>query len=133
MALNRILRSLMLGSAAIALSIAVAVPAGAANNTAGAPRSVHATAGDRSATISWKAPLSDGGAPILYYVVKAHPSNLLCQSKTLTCTFHGLKGKKYTFTVDAITKNGDGSLSGQSNFVKPKVPSPTTTTTQPPM
>jgi hypothetical protein len=131
MAINRKVHWSMLGSTVMALSLVLGTTAGAAGKTPGAPRLVHASAGNRSATVRWKAPLSNGGNPVLYYVVTASPSNAKCKTKTLTCTFHGLKHEKYTFTVDAVTKNGVGTPSGLSNPVKPSTPTPTTT--QPPL
>jgi hypothetical protein len=134
MTLKRTSRFSMLGTAAVALSLALAGPVSAAGDKAGAPRSIHASAGNRAATISWKAPTSDGGFPVLYYIVRAHPSGAACKTKGLKCTFHGLKGVKYTFTVDAITRAGVGTSSGHSNPVIPAAPAPpTTTTTQPPV
>jgi hypothetical protein len=133
MALNRTIRSSIFGTAAIALSLILVAPAGAAGKTASAPLAIHASAGYRTATVRWKAPLSDGGNHILYYVVTAHPSNAKCRSTALSCTFHGLKNEKYNFTVDAVTKFGVGQSSGPSNSVKPSLPVPTTTTTNPGM
>jgi hypothetical protein len=77
---------------------------------AGAPTSVKAVAGYGGATVTWKAPSSDGGAPVSAYVVTSVPvSTTITVSRTArSATVVGLKPKtKYTFRV--VAKNVVGS------------------------
>jgi len=94
----------------------------------GAPTQATATAGVESATVSWTAPTSDGGAPILSYTVTAveDPTKSCTAQATLpnppaaTCTVTGLTaGTSYTFTVVARNGAGAGSASAASNAVTP--------------
>ncbi|MDE3064890.1 MAG: fibronectin type III domain-containing protein [Acidobacteriota bacterium] len=88
-----------------------------------APRSVHASAGNASASVTWVRPASNGGAPITRYVVTAHPSGRTCTSKSLKCTVGRLRnGTTYYFTVVAHNSVGNSPSSKASNRVKPKAP-----------
>lgn len=79
-----------------------------------APRAVEVEVHNGGATVSWRAPSSDGGAPIGFYGVVALPSSSLCVTETdASCTFESLpSGVTYTFEVYAIntddTKTGTG-------------------------
>ncbi len=92
------------------------------------PRTPVATAGDQSATVTWLAPISDGGDPIDSYTVT---SNVGGFSQTvvgtqLSATITGLtNGTPYRFRVYATNAAGDGPASVLSNAVTPRaVPGP---------
>jgi hypothetical protein len=88
----------------------------------GAPTGVTAVAGSVSATVSWSAPASDGGAPIESYTVTSSPGGHTCTwtSGPLSCTVGGLTaGQSYTFTVAATNGMGTGPVSAASNSVTP--------------
>ena len=88
----------------------------------GAPRSVTGVAANGSVTVSWLAPLSNGGAVITKYTVTASPSGRTCtwSAGALSCTVTGLtNGTNYTFTVKATNIAGIGSASAASAFIKP--------------
>jgi len=80
-----------------------------------------------SATITWAAPLSEGGAPITGYTVTATDSTTpahggqTCTTSPLTattCMVTGLTGgDSYTFTVTATNAAGTGPASKPSNPV----------------
>lgn len=101
----------------------------------GAPAQATAVAGAQSATVSWSAPVSDGGAPILAYTVAAaeDPAKS-CTSiaslptlPALSCTVTGLaEGSTYTFTVTPRNGIGDGpSTTSNAVTVPQTVPTPT--------
>jgi hypothetical protein len=83
------------------------------------PESVSATPGDGQVTVSWTAPLSDGGNSITSYSVSSSPGNLTCTtSVSRSCTVTGLtNGVDYTFYVTAI--NVSGSNRNKSITVTP--------------
>ncbi|MEI8082666.1 MAG: fibronectin type III domain-containing protein, partial [Actinomycetes bacterium] len=102
------------GAGAISAPSPVVTPA----SVPSAPTTVSAVKGEGSATISWAAPASDGGSPLIGYAVTADTGNgiaapLACTITRLTadstsCVFTGLTGGiSYTFKVKAI--NGRGS------------------------
>ncbi len=106
---------------------------GAAASVPGAPTNVVATPGDRTATITWQAPTSDGGAPITDYFVLPlqYVENFVCHwvGGPLTCTATGLSnGVSYTFVVGAVNAVGPGPQSSPST---PIVPSAVSTATFP--
>jgi outer membrane protein assembly factor BamB len=80
----------------------------------GAPTAVLATAGNASASVSWSAPVSDGGSAITAYTVSVQPGGHTCgwTSGPLTCTVSGLtNGSTYSVTVHAHNSVGDGDES----------------------
>ena len=87
--------------------------------TPGAPTDVSATAGVRSASVTWNAG-SDGGLPITEYVVTSSPGGQTCRTATTSCTVGRLTaGVGYSFTVEAINEHGAGPASAASNTVTP--------------
>ena len=87
----------------------------------GTPRAVKATAGNKQATVRFKAPLSDGGSPITSYEAISNPGNIKAKGKKTPLTVTGLtNGKAYTFMVRAVNAVGAGPWSSKSNTVTPK-------------
>ncbi len=86
-----------------------------------APTNVTATPGAGSATVSWSAPVNDGGSPITGYTVTSSPGSFQCTATTTTsCTVNGLtNGTSYTFTVTATNSVGTGAASNSSTGVIP--------------
>jgi subtilisin family serine protease len=92
----------------------------------GAPSGVQASAGDRSATVSWTAPVLVGGG-VSAYVVSASPGGHTATAGggSTSTTVGGLaNGTTYTFTVRATNAAGTGPASAASNAVTPTGPPP---------
>ncbi len=90
----------------------------------GAPTIGTATPGDESATVTWKAPASDGGSPITNYLITPYIGTTaqtgITVGNVLGYDVTGLtNGTTYTFTVAAINAINTGAPSGQSNAVTP--------------
>ena len=84
-----------------------------------APQNVTATAGNKTATVSWAVPTSNGGGAIISYLVTASTGQT-CSVVVLTCTFTGLPNKTaVTFTVVAINSAGNGTASTPSASITP--------------
>lgn len=93
-------------------------------NVPASPTDAAATAGNASATVTWKAPGSDGGSPITGYTVKSLPEGKTCTTTgALTCTVNGLtNGTAYSFTVTATNDLGSSLPSSPSIPVIPLQP-----------
>ncbi|MBW3516989.1 MULTISPECIES: Ig-like domain-containing protein [unclassified Shewanella] len=90
-----------------------------------APTVGTATAGDTQATVTFSAPVSTGGAPILAggYTVTANPGNFTGTGSSSPITVTGLtNGVAYTFTVTASNSAGTGAASAASNSIIPASP-----------
>lgn len=91
----------------------------------GTPGVPAATAGDRSASLTWAAPTADGGAPITSYVVTPYVAGVAqapqdTGTSATTYTVNGLtNGVAVTFTVAARNSAGTGPASGSSGAVTP--------------
>src|SRR5690348_8518388 len=88
----------------------------------GAPTSVSATPGETSATVTWTAPASDGGSPILQYEVRIEPHTRVLTTKGAETglVFDSVRnGSPHTFTVVAVNSVGAGAPSAPSNRVRP--------------
>lgn len=98
----------------------------------GAPTNVTATAGNGTATISFDAPVSDGGSAITGYTVTSSPGGFKGTSATASpITVTGLtNGTAYTFTVVATNCLGDSAASAASASVTPAAPQATPTVTK---
>ncbi|MFV7760344.1 fibronectin type III domain-containing protein [Shewanella algae] len=87
----------------------------------GAPTSVNAVASDASATVSFSAPASNGGAAISSYTVTSTPGGITASGAGSPLTVSGLSnGTDYSFTVSASNTAGTGPASSPSNTVTPK-------------
>jgi hypothetical protein len=87
----------------------------------GAPTSVSATAGSGSASVTFTAPASNGGAGITTYTVTASPGGATASGASSPINVTGLtNGTAYTFTVTATNSAGTGSASSASTAVTPK-------------
>jgi hypothetical protein len=109
---------------ASARSVSVTPAAG----TPSAPTITGVTAGNASATLTWAAPATDGGANIANYTVSAYvgtgaqplPTTVTTFGGEFTAVFPGLtNGTAYTFTVTASNSAGAGAPSARSTAVTP--------------
>src|SRR5205823_350449 len=88
-----------------------------------APTAATATAGNASATVSWTAPLSDGGSAITSYTVTSSPAGASATVARTSTTLTGLtNGTAYTFRVVASNAVGNSAPSLASNSVTPVAP-----------
>ena len=94
------------------------------------PTNVTAAAGNAQATISWSAPVADGGSAIIGYAATSTPGGFTATvaSTTLSATISGLtNGTTYAFTVTATNTVGTSAGSAPSGGVTPAtVPDPPT-------
>ena len=111
----------------------VVTPTGplAAPGVPGAPAIAKVTASNSSATLSWTAPASDGGAAITGYQVRSYSGTTLTKTQSVpstssSVTVTGLtNGRAYTFDVSAINAVGTGAPSARSASVTPAAPTAT--------
>ena len=90
------------------------------NTVVGAPTNVVATPGNAQVTVTFLAPLSDGGSAITGYTVTSNPGSFIGTGSASPITVTGLtNGTAYTFTVIATNSNGNSSPSIASNSVIP--------------
>ena len=81
-----------------------------------APTSVVATSGDTSVSVSWAAPVNDGGSTITNYTVTASPGGATCTSSASSCVVSGLtNGTPYSFSVTATNSIGTGPAASASS------------------
>ncbi len=116
---------------AIGDGTATASTAGTPATTPGAPTIGTATAGNGQATITFTAPVSNGGSAITSYTATSTPGSIigtLNQAGSGTITVTGLtNGTAYTFTVKANNAAGVSTASGPSNSITPALTSPNAT------
>jgi hypothetical protein len=90
----------------------------------GAPIKVKAAAeAGHKAKVTWTAPATDGGSPIISYTVTSSMGGytVTVTGTTLTATLTGVAPHKtYTFTVTATNANGPGPPSAPSNPITPR-------------
>jgi uncharacterized protein (TIGR02145 family) len=95
-----------------------------------APTITGVVSDDGQATVSFKAPSSDGGSLITTYTATSNPEYIigtLSQSGTGSLIVTGLtNGTAYTFTVTATNDIGTSSASVVSTLVTPDLPPPPT-------
>lgn len=110
-------------------------PAPAASTAPGAPTIGTATAGSTSATVTFTAPASNGGAAISGYTATATPGGAtgsISGATAMPITVAGLtNGTAYTFTVHANNSAGSSPESAASNPVTPAAGTTTTLVASP--
>ncbi|MBW4029466.1 MAG: hypothetical protein HIU57_02150 [Acidobacteria bacterium] len=102
----------------------VAIPA----TVPGAPTITGEVPSRGAVTLSWVAPASTGGIPIVSYRAVAHPGGASCHvpGRSTGCVIRGLRdGSRFTFIVYATNGAGNGAPSGPSvGLVVHAVPGP---------
>lgn len=90
----------------------------------GSPTSVTVNPGNTAVTVSWTAPLSNGGSALTGYTVTSSPESKTCTTTGSTyCSVAALtNGTAYTFTVTATNAIGESAASSASSSVTPGVP-----------
>lgn len=98
------------------------------------PRAIDVTAGRTTAAVSWRQPTSDGGRPIVRYVVTVVPGGRTCTTKGLMCQVTGLSsGTPYRFVVVADNGRAKGSpgISSDVRTMSPPAPPPSPPSPEP--
>jgi hypothetical protein len=86
-----------------------------------------ATAGDQTVTLSWTAPVSDGGSPLTGYVITPYvgywqlPTVSFDSTATTQTVTDLTNGVEYPFRVQAVNAVGTSSYSKVTNPVIPTV------------
>ena len=112
------------GSGQFAGQVGYGFPTAAPITVPGAPTSVVANAGNATASVTWVAPVDNGGAAIQNYTVTASPGGAAQTVATTSAAFTGLtNGTIYTFSVVARNSVGTGPAA-TSNPVTPVAPLP---------
>jgi hypothetical protein len=95
-----------------------------------APRSVSATPGNGSATVSWAPPVPNGPDPVTSYTVTASTGQqVVVPDARTTLGVGGLtNGRAVTFTVRATSASGTSAASAPSAAVTPAAPDTTAPT-----
>jgi outer membrane protein OmpA-like peptidoglycan-associated protein len=113
----------------VVVAAPVVTPPAPSNTVAGAPTGVTATAGNATATVSWTAPTSNGGAAITDYAIEYSSDNgatwsafAHTASTATSATVTGLvNGKAYVFRIKAVNSVGQ-SAAASSSSVTPTAP-----------
>ena len=102
------------GTGAASVASSSAIPA----TVPGAPTiGVASGSGGGTASVTWTAPVSNGGSGITGYTVTSSPGGITASCGSSPCTVTGLSRGTYTFTVTATNNIGTGSASASSNVV----------------
>ncbi len=106
----------IVGTSASSIASNAVTPA----TTPNAPTGITATRGNGQATISFTAPVNNGGSVITSYTVTSNIGGFTGTSSGSPITITGLtNGVAYTFTVIATNALGDSVASSVSNAVTP--------------
>jgi hypothetical protein len=94
-------------------TVTIVIEQGATPTLPGPPRSVNAQASAHTASITWLAPDTDGGAPIISYTATAQPSGRSCTTTALGCGISGLAADT-NYTVSVVANNAVGASPGST-------------------
>ena len=81
----------------------------------GAPSGLTAAAGDAQVSLSWQAPSSDGGTAVTSYNVYQGGRKAATVSGTGATVRNLANGTRYSFTVTAVNRVGEGPASGAAS------------------